>query len=109
MHQGVEIDRIVPQGGKERVAFVGRRGRGFWRNEGAGRGQIGPFFEEVVDAFDELGPFADEAVAAAGERIVDRTRNGEDVAPELGGKARRDERAEAGAPRRPMCPATSPR
>src|SRR6185436_12505365 len=49
--------------------------------------------EHVFRGLDELRARLDERVAALGDRRVDRTRNGEDLATLLGGRARRDERA----------------
>ena len=65
--------------------------------------------DDLLRVFDQAGAVADQAVAAAGQRVVDRAGHGEHLAPGLGGQARGDQRARtARPPRSPGSPAHSP-
>ena len=84
----------------ERVcAFVARRqGRGGWRRRGDRHRveQRRQFLEYVGGRFDQLGSVADQAVATARQRVVDRAGDREHLAPLFGSTPRGDERAAAG-------------
>ena len=88
----VEAAGIVAERRQERRS--GRFGRGGVRRE---RRDIPKLFENVARRLDELGALLDQLVAAAGDRRVDRSRNGEDLAPLLGGETGSDQRTAFGS------------
>src|SRR5690606_16093331 len=58
-------------------------------------GDRGEGFDHFLGGFHERGAIADQAVAAAGFRVVDGAGDGEDFAAGVGGEASRDQRAGA--------------